>query len=250
MLLIGVPYRVGVYLYSGEDPKRAFVSVLLLALLNLLDRKKNTYPVIASCFGQAFFTLIYVVITEITMQRPTYELDIVYVIFYAFHFSVITNTFVTFYFSWFFFAACSLYYMLRNAVRYGFSEVVPVFFVFPFLIILNFVYCFEHEASLRESFCKTQLVKQFKNSLHTVLEVLPEGILIKSGGTHHYSNEAMASKLNASREEFGRDCSQILARSPAKLLEDAAEETEQQEPKTMLYFVEESEKSLRTDFEL
>ena len=172
------------------------------------------------------------------------------VIVYTFHFGVVTNSFVTFYHSWISFTFCTVYYVIRNYARYGIDDTLIVFIVFFFLVVMNFVYCYEHEAGLRENFNKTQLAKQFRNSLHSVLEVFPEGILIKNGETHHYSNEAIARKLNVSREVFKTKCAEILEKCQSHLIEAAPIDTtllEIPEEKSVRYFVEEGESTLRRD---
>ena len=48
---LAVLYRVGHYLLSGEDPRRAALSLFLLAMLSVLQRLKNKYPTVATFFG-------------------------------------------------------------------------------------------------------------------------------------------------------------------------------------------------------
>ena len=189
-------------------------------------------------------------LTDIALQKKKYELDIGMVIVYTFHFGVVTNSFVTFHHSWISFTFCTLYYVYRNYVRYGIGDTLIVFVVFFFLIVMNFVYCYEHEVGLRENFNKTQLAKQFRNSLHSVLEVFPEGILIKNGETHHYSNEAIAKKLDVPRNDIRLKCAEILGNCPSHRIETAVIDATFQdlpEEKSLLHYANEGESKLREE---
>ena len=139
---------------------------------------------------------------------------------YVFQFCVVSNSWVKFYYSCICFSICTAYYITRNFFRYGLEDGLLVFVVFGALVIVNFFYCYENEVSLRESFTQTELIKQFRDSMQSVLEVFPEGILVKHGSTHHYSNEALAQKLNSNRDEFGHSFGQVLEASPAYLIEE------------------------------
>ena len=122
--------------------------------------------------------MAHVLLTEVSLQSPKFELDISIVVLYTYYFSNVTNSWVTFYHSWLFLCGCTLYYVIRNYACYGFSDSGLVFIIFTLLMLFNLLYCYEDEVMLRESFNKTQLGKQLKNSLHSVIEVFPEGILI------------------------------------------------------------------------
>ena len=196
-------FRAARFVMYGENPKRTVLTSMLMAILYVLDKVKTKYPSTANSIGQFYLTLWHVGITEFGVAKATYQLDIAMIVIYVFHFSVVANSWIKFYYSWFFFSCCTLYYVGRNYARYGLEEGLVVFVVFISLAVMNFFYCLEHEVNLREDFMKTTLIKQFKNSLHSVLDVFPEGILVKSNEAHHYSNDALAQKLNSTKEEFG-----------------------------------------------
>ena len=72
-----------------------------------------------------------------------------------FHFSVVANSWLKFYYSSFTFLCCTIYYIIRVYARFGLDDCLVDFMVFILLAVMNLFYCYEHEVELREDFMKT-----------------------------------------------------------------------------------------------
>ena len=83
------------------------------------------------------------------------------------------NSTVHFYQTWLFFAATTGYYMIRVATTFGITGNTAVCFAMMFLLLLfNIFYSLLDEITIRQTFLHTETIREMRDSLHTILEVL------------------------------------------------------------------------------
>ena len=152
----------------------------------LAHKHIDSRPAFASFICQLLLAMSYVFVTELSLRKPKYEVDLAIFMISIYQFRFMVNSLITFYHSWIYFACCVTYYMVRNSMCYGLEQTLILIALFSCLVPFNLFCCYEDEAILRENFRKKHLAKQFRNSLHSVLEVFPDSILIKNDDTHHF----------------------------------------------------------------
>ena len=92
---------------------------------------------------------------------------------FCFFFSIVQNSTVHFYETWLFFAASTGYYMLRVATTFGLAGNPGVCFAMMLLLLLvNIFYSLLDEITIRQTFLQTETIREMRDSLHTILEVL------------------------------------------------------------------------------